>query len=113
MSTSLEHASTVPPSGSGTGVSKRVAVLGAGIAGLVAATELRRHGVEVVVYEAGPRVAGMAESHNDLDGFSYDTGAHVITNRLAATVGVEDRCGTAHRQGEAVFLSDRPRRRTP
>ncbi len=55
----------------------------------------------------------MAESHNDLDGFSYDTGAHVITNRLAATVGVEDRCGTAHRQGEAVFLSDRPRRRTP
>ncbi len=60
----------------------------------------------MVVYEAGARVAGMAESHHDPDGFSYDTGAHFITNRLAAAIGVEDRCRTVRHYGEAVFLAD-------
>lgn len=86
---------------------RRVAVLGAGIAGLVAATELRRRGVEVLVYEAGPRVAGMADSHHDADGFSYDTGAHFITNRLATALGVNDRCRVVRRYGESVYLGDR------
>lgn len=86
---------------------RRVAVLGAGIAGLVAATELRRRGVEVVVYEAGPRVAGMADSHHDADGFSYDTGAHFITNRLATALGVNGRCRVVRRYGESVYLGDR------
>lgn len=86
---------------------RRVAVLGAGIAGLVAATELRRRGIEVVVYEAGPRVAGMADSHHDADGFSYDTGAHFITNRLATALGVNDRCRVVRRYGESVYLGDR------
>lgn len=107
MSTTRKHvAVTTSGAGAGASAGKRVAVLGAGIAGLVAATELRRHGVDVVVHEAGSRVAGMAESHNDPDGFSYDTGAHFITNRLAAAVGVDDRCRTVHRYGEAVFLPD-------
>lgn len=82
---------------------RRVAVLGAGIAGLVAATELRRRGVEPLVYEAGSRVAGMADSHHDPDGFSYDTGAHFITNRLATAVGVNSRCRTVRRYGESVY----------
>lgn len=85
---------------------RRVAVLGAGIAGLVAATELRRRGVEVLVYEAGPKVAGMAESHHDDDGFSYDTGAHFITNRLATALGVNDRCRVVRRYGESVYTVD-------
>jgi protoporphyrinogen oxidase len=82
----------------------RVAVLGAGIAGLTAATELRRNGVDVTVYEASARVAGMAVSHRDEDGFSYDTGAHFITNRLAAAIGVGAQCRTVHRYGEVVWL---------
>ena len=82
----------------------RVAVLGAGIAGLTAATELRRNGVDVTVFEATARVAGMAESHRDDDGFSYDTGAHFITNRLAAAIGVGAQCRTVHRYGEVVWL---------
>jgi protoporphyrinogen/coproporphyrinogen III oxidase len=85
----------------------RVAVVGAGLAGLVAARELRRHGVEVAVFEAGPRVAGLAASHRDEDGFSYDTGAHFVTNRLAAALGVGDQCRDVHRYGESVFLDGR------
>jgi protoporphyrinogen oxidase len=85
---------------------RRVAVLGAGIAGLVAADELRRRGVEPLVFEAGPKVAGMAESHHDPDGFSYDTGAHFITNRLATAIGVNDRCRTVRRYGESVYGRD-------
>lgn len=85
----------------------RVAVVGAGLAGLVAARELRRHGVEVAVFEAGPRVAGLAASHRDEDGFSYDTGAHFVTNRLAAALGVGAQCRDVHRYGESVFLDGR------
>lgn len=85
-----------------------VAVVGAGLAGLVAARELRRHGVEVTVYEAGPRVAGLAASHRDDDGFSYDTGAHFVTNRLAAALGVGSQCRDVHRYGESVWLDGRP-----
>lgn len=80
-----------------------VAVLGAGIAGLVAATELRREGFDVVVFEAGSKVAGMAESHADGDGFSYDTGAHFITNRLATALGMGASCHTVERYGESVW----------
>ena len=87
----------------GRGSAPPVAVLGAGIAGLVAATELRREGVDVVVHEAGAKVAGMAESHADGDGFSYDTGAHFITNRLATALGMGAQCHTVERYGESVW----------
>jgi len=81
-----------------------VAVVGAGIAGLVAARELHRRGIPVLVFEAGRAVAGMAASHRDVDGYSYDTGAHFITNRLAREIGVLDRCRTVRHYGEAVVL---------
>ena len=62
----------------------RIAVLGAGIAGLTAANDLHRRGLPVQVYEAGKAIAGMAQSVKDERGFTYDFGAHLITNRLAA-----------------------------
>ena len=71
-----------------------VAIVGAGIAGLVAARELRRRGIPVVVFEASAQVAGMAKTVRDKDGFSYDVGAHFITNRLAKEIGVADACRT-------------------
>lgn len=79
-------------------------VLGAGIAGLIAARDLKRAGHDVVVFEAGPQVAGLAVSHTDDEGFSFDTGAHFVTNRLAAEVGVEDQCRTVRHYGETVWL---------
>ena len=82
-----------------------VIVLGGGIAGLLAAHELGRHGVAAEVYEAGPRIAGMAASHSDADGFSYDVGAHFVTNRFMAALGVHMPCRTLPRYGEVVHLS--------
>lgn len=84
-----------------------VAVIGAGLAGLTAAHALRRRGVPVVLYEAGEKIAGLASSFRDEEGFTYDFGAHFITNRLAAAVGVGARCRTVRRYGEAVLLGGR------
>lgn len=86
---------------------KPVAILGAGLAGLACAAELRRRGVPVVVFEAGPRIAGLAVSHSDPDGFTYDFGAHFVTNRLAKVLGIADRCRDVPRYGESVWLRDK------
>lgn len=81
-----------------------VAVLGAGLAGVTAAAALRQHGIPVRLYEAGPRIAGLAASFTDAQGFSNDFGAHFITNRLAAAVGVSARCRDVRYYGESVLL---------
>jgi protoporphyrinogen/coproporphyrinogen III oxidase len=80
-----------------------VAVVGGGLAGLVAANELRRRGIPVVVFEAGKQVAGLATSFRDADGFVCDFGAHFITNRLAAALGIGAYCRDVHHYGETVF----------
>jgi oxygen-dependent protoporphyrinogen oxidase len=84
-----------------------IAIVGAGLAGLVAARELRRGGQEFIVFEPARRVGGLATSHHDDQGFSYDTGAHFITNRLAAAVGVAGDCRVVRRYGESVWLRGR------
>jgi oxygen-dependent protoporphyrinogen oxidase len=84
-----------------------VAVVGAGLAGLVAARELRRRGVAVDVYEAGKRIAGLAQSFRDEEGFSHDYGAHFITNRLAAALGIGAHCRDVRSYGEAVRVGQR------
>lgn len=81
-----------------------VIVLGAGLAGLAAAAFLRRRGMRVRIFEASRQIAGMAVTHTDKDGFSYDFGAHFITNRLAAALGVSANCRTVEHYGEAVRL---------
>lgn len=82
-------------------------VLGAGVAGLVAARQLRRHGRDVVVLEGAAKVAGLATTHHDQDGFSYDLGAHFITNRLAAALGTGTPVRTVKRYGEVVMVDGR------
>lgn len=84
-----------------------VAVVGAGLAGLLAARELRRRGFSVTVYEAGRQVAGLARSFSDKDGFTYDFGAHFITNRLAAALGIGAQCRDVLHYGESVVLGHR------
>lgn len=81
-----------------------VVVLGGGIAGLISANELARHGVAADVYEAGPRLAGMAASHIDADGFSYDIGAHFVTNRFVGALGMPGPFHTLPRYAEVVHL---------
>lgn len=81
-----------------------VAIVGAGIAGVTAAAFLRRHGVAVKLYESSTRIAGLAASFKDAEGFTNDFGAHFITNRLAAAIGVADRCRDVRHYGEAVLV---------
>ncbi|HEY0323688.1 MAG TPA: FAD-dependent oxidoreductase [Pyrinomonadaceae bacterium] len=84
-----------------------VAIIGGGLAGLTAATILRSNNVPVVLFEAGPKLAGLATTFKDSDGFSYDFGAHFITNRLAAAIGVGAQCRDVRRYGETVLLKGR------
>ena len=86
---------------------KPIAVLGAGIAGLTAAHDLIRRGLPVIVFEAGKSVGGMASSFKDAKGFSYDLGAHFVSNRLAGALGAADICRTVKRYGEAVAVDGR------
>jgi len=83
---------------------KPVVILGAGLAGLTAANFLHRKGVPVILFEAGNKIAGLAQSFHDEDGFTYDFGAHFITNRLAKAVGIEDKCRTVRHYAETVWL---------
>ncbi|HEY0048299.1 MAG TPA: FAD-dependent oxidoreductase [Pyrinomonadaceae bacterium] len=83
---------------------KPVVILGAGLAGLTAANRLRKENVPVTLYEAGNKIAGLAQSFNDSDGFTYDFGAHFVTNRLAKAVGVMDKCRTVRHYAETVWL---------
>ncbi len=53
----------------------RIAVIGAGPAGMTAALQLSRRGVDVSVFEAGPCVGGLARSF-DLWGQRVDLGPH-------------------------------------
>lgn len=82
-----------------------IAILGAGIAGLTAAAELKRRGLPVVVYEAGTKVGGMMASFKDPAGFTYDFGAHFVNNRLAKALGAADICRPVKHYGEAVHLA--------
>ena len=61
-----DHRDIVPPSEQDPGDHRSVAVVGAGITGLVAAYELRRRGVNVTLYEATGHAGGaIRTSHTD------------------------------------------------
>lgn len=83
---------------------KPIAIIGAGIAGLTAANFLHSRSVPFVLFEAGKKIAGLAASFKDAEGFSYDFGAHFITNRLAAAIGVSSDCLLVKHYGETVLL---------
>ncbi len=85
-----------------------VVIIGAGLAGLTSAVYLRRQGIPVQVFEASPHLAGLARSFESGDGFTYDFGAHFITNRLAAAVGFSAQCINVPRYGESFWLKGRP-----
>jgi protoporphyrinogen/coproporphyrinogen III oxidase len=84
-----------------------VAILGGGIAGLTAATQLKHHRIPFILFEGSKGIAGLMKSERDGDGFTYDCGVHFVTNRLAAAVGASTQCQPMVRYGESVHLRDR------
>src|SRR5215510_5325817 len=86
---------------------KPIAILGAGMAGLTAANFLRGENFPFVLFEAGNKIAGLASSFKDTEGFTYDFGAHFVTNRLADAIGVGSECRVVKHYGETVWLKGR------
>jgi oxygen-dependent protoporphyrinogen oxidase len=72
----------------------RVAVIGAGIAGLTCAWELHKAGVDVEVFERQPTVGGRMNTRTK-NGLAFDIGANFLirayrgVNALAAELGIE------------------------
>lgn len=84
-----------------------VVIVGGGLAGLSAADYLDKKGIPFRLFEAGDKLAGLAQSYHDKDGFTYDFGAHFVTNRLADAIGVGSICRDVPRYGETVWLDGR------
>jgi protoporphyrinogen oxidase len=83
---------------------KPIAIVGGGMAGLTAANYLKQNNIPFILLEASEKIAGLATSFKDTDGFSYDFGAHFITNRLAKAIGISSKCKLVKHYGEAVWL---------
>src|SRR6185295_9536639 len=86
---------------------KPIAILGAGIAGLTAANFLKKENFPFLLFEAGNKIAGLATTFKDAEGFTYDFGAHFITNRLADAIGISSECRVVKHYGETVWLNGR------
>jgi protoporphyrinogen oxidase len=86
---------------------KPVVIVGGGLAGLSAADYLNKKNIPFLLFEAGEKLAGLAQSYHDKDGFTYDFGAHFVTNRLADAIGVGSICRDVPRYGETVWLNGR------
>lgn len=74
----------------------RVAVVGAGIAGLTAAWELTRRGHEVVVLDGADRIGGKLLT-GDVGGVQLDLGAESVLARRPEAVGLIEAAGLAER----------------
>jgi squalene-associated FAD-dependent desaturase len=82
--------------------SRRVVVVGGGLAGITAAIALRESGADVTLLEARPRLGGATCSFTR-DGLVVDNGQHVFLRCCSAYRGLLTRLGMTH----AVRLQDR------
>lgn len=67
-----------------------VIIIGAGLAGLVAARNLHRHGVDVLVLEAASQVGGRVRSRRTEEGFLIDRGFQILLSAYPALRRVVD-----------------------
>ncbi|WP_267900276.1 flavin monoamine oxidase family protein [Kribbella turkmenica] len=79
------------------GERKRVGIIGAGVAGLVAAYELEQAGHHVTIYERSSRVGGRIRTHAFSDGCIGELGAMRIPTNHACTLHYINKFGLATR----------------
>jgi zeta-carotene desaturase len=80
----------------------RVAIVGAGLAGLAAAVELADAGHDVAIYEARSFVGGKVGSWVDADGNHIEMGLHVFFNNYANLFELMQRVGAS----DALLLKE-------
>jgi len=73
-----------------------VHIVGAGLAGLSAATDLAARGVRTVVHEATAHAGGRCRSYEDVQsGMRIDNGTHILLSGNVAVLGFLDRIGAS------------------
>ena len=72
----------------------KVAVIGGGLAGLCAASELSARGFEVALFEREPSPGGRAGSEREKD-FGFEPGAHAIASSDRRLLALVARAGLA------------------
>ncbi|MBZ8118281.1 FAD-dependent oxidoreductase [Roseovarius sp. LXJ103] len=89
-----------------------VVVIGAGAAGIAAARDLRRAGLDVTVIEAGPRIGGRVVTDTTTFGVPYDVGAHWLHTETANPFVAYGRANgfDVYRapDDEVLYVGDRP-----
>lgn len=73
---------------------RRVVLIGAGMAGLSAAHELRRAGVETIIFESSDRVGGRTSSEHR-DGYLYERGTQFYVSTYTHALGLIREMGLA------------------
>ena len=84
-------------------------MIGAGLAGLAAADELYRAGVDVEVFEASERVGGRVWSVPFADLGMVERGAEFVLPGADALVGLADRFGLRVRPKGMLYAAREPR----
>ncbi|EES11038.1 hypothetical protein BDA96_06G143400 [Sorghum bicolor] len=90
---------------------RSVAVVGAGVSGLVAAYRLRKSGVNVTVFEAADRAGGKIRTNSE-GGFLWDEGANTMTegeleaSRLIDDLGLQDKQQYPNSQHKRYIVKD-------
>src|SRR5260221_14055084 len=86
----------------------RIAVVGAGIAGLSAAHRLKQAGLEPVVFETADYVGGRIKSFRR-GGFLFDVGAFIYLGSYRESVELMREVGLADRMGSFDAYGAMPR----